>query len=266
MNMVKIIKNTTQHFIHHQGVQFASSLSYTSLLSVVPITMLLFFISLQTDYFSHVYIAIEHQFLESFLPAKREEIEIYLLQLAENSSSFSYLGYIILLVSAIWLSLGIERTINHLWHVKTPRRLLLRVPAHIVLWVLGPILIMLSISLSTWITSQHYLSGFTKEISFALKLLPLFISSTALFLLYFFVPNTQVRFKYALSSGFAAGLLFELSKWLFTIYITQYALYEKLYGALATLPIFMLWIFITWIVVLWGVSLSVTLQKQGQST
>jgi membrane protein len=259
---LSFIKNTQLHFVKNQGLQFAAALSYSTLLSVVPITILLFFISLQTELFSHVFEQVREQLLTQLLPTSREQVEAYLLQTTHNMKSFSYISMAFILLSAIWLSLGIERALNHIWHVKTPRKIILRIPAHITLWLLTPILITASISLSTWMASLPYLHDIPEQISLFSKLLPYFISSSALFLLYFFVPNTSVKLKYAGIAGLSAGLIFEVSKWLFTIYITQYAMYDKLYGALATLPIFMLWILISWIVILWGASLSFVLQHE----
>ncbi len=264
--MFKLIQLSSTHYKRRQGMQFAASLSYSTLLSVVPVTMLLFFISLQTDMFSNMFDQVREQLLTQLLPTSREQIETYLLQTSKKIQSFSYLSMALIFLSALWLSLGVERAFNHIWHVQTPRKLILRIPAHITLWLAAPLLIMLSITLTTWMISLPYLHDVVQQTSFASSLLPFLISSTALFLLYFFVPNTHVKLKYAAMAGLAAGLLFETSKWGFTLYITKYAMYEKLYGALATLPIFMLWILISWVVVLWGASLHYVLQKQGQST
>jgi len=237
-------------------------LSYSTLLSVVPITVLLFYLSLQTDTFSSMFIQVREQFLTQFLPTSRALIESYLLQTTQNIKSFSYLGIALVSLSAIWLSLGIEKALNHVWAVKTPRKLILRIPAHIIIWLISPVLITLSISATTWLISQPYLNDFTKHASTFSYLIPWFISSFALFLIYFFIPNTKVSFQAAWRASLFAGLLFELSKWGFTLYITEVAMYEKLYGALAALPIFMLWVYISWMIVLWGASFCVSLQSE----
>lgn len=260
--LLDLFLRTNKHFRHAQGVQSASALSYSTLLSVVPITLLLFFISMQIDFFSSMFESLRQQLLLQLLPASRGQVETYLMQTTHNIKSFSLLSILIIFLSAIWLSIGVERALNHLWQVKTPRKLALRIPAHIILWLLAPLLIMLSITLSTWFTSLPYLNTLTNQASNFTHLLPWFISSIALFLLYYFVPNTNVGFKNASLAAAIAGLLFEISKWLFTIYITEFAIYEKLYGALSSLPVFMLWVFISWVIVLWGASLSITLQAK----
>jgi len=257
-----IFSQTSAHFKTLHLTQFAASLSYSTLLAVVPATALLFFLSMQTELFSSMFEQVREQILIQLLPASRESVESYLLETTKNIKSFSYLSISIIFISAIWLSLGVERVMNHIWSVKTPRRLVLRIPAHITLWIFTPVLITLSMSISTWIFSLPYLDNISQQVSFISRLLPWLISSSALLLLYYFVPNTHVTYKNAFMAALFSGMLFELSKWAFTLYITHFAMYEKLYGALSTLPLFMLWVFISWLIVLWGAAFCVAMQSE----
>jgi len=251
-----------QHFQHTQGVQVAAALSYTTLLTIVPMTLLLFFISMQTELFSSMFEQVREQLLLQLLPTSRGQVASYLQQTAQSIKSLSSFNIIIVFLSAIWLSLGVERAFNHIWQAQTPRHLLLRIPTHFILWVMTPFLIMLSLSVSTWLSSLPYLGMLSHQVSGLTHFLPWFISSSALFFLYHFVPNTQVSLRNSATTAVLAGLLFEISKWLFTIFITKFALYEKIYGALAVLPAFMLWIFIAWLIVLWFVSFCVCLESE----
>jgi membrane protein len=261
--LFKIIHKTNKTFIQRQGSQFAAALSYSTLLSVVPMTVLLFYVSIQVDFLSDLFAQAEEQILSQLIPSSRDQIETYLLETTVNIESFSYISIIIVFLSMLWLSLGIERALNHTWHVQTPRKLMLRIPAHIILWVFLPMLISISITASTWLTTIPYLNDFTSQASFLSKSLPFLATTMALFLLYYFVPNTHSPFMSNVLAAVIAGLLFEMSKWLFALYITKYAMYEKLYGALSSLPVFMLWVFLSWVIILWGAALSYTLQKQG---
>lgn len=224
--------------------------------------MLLLFFSLQLELFSSMFDEIRERALIQFMPTSREYVESYLLKTSKNIKSFSYFGVGIIFISAIWLSLGIERALNHIWRVKTQRNLILRLATHIMIWVFIPVLIMLSISLTTWFTSLPYLSDLSIHVSKFSHILPWLTSAIALFLLYFFVPNTKVPFKNAVLAAMFAGVLFEISKWGFTVYITKVAMYEKLYGTLAALPVFMIWVFISWAIVLWGATFCATLQSE----
>ena len=259
-----IFVRSYQHFSRTQSMQFAASLSYSTLLSIVPLTVFLVYLSLQMEMFSDLFIQAKEQVFTQLLPTSQASIEAYLASASQNITSFSYFSLCIIFLSVLWLSLGIEKAFNHIWQVKTPRHLLLRLPAHIILWLVAPFFIIVSIVISTWLTSLPYLSSIHHQVPIFSYLTPWATASLALFFLYFFVPNTQIHVKYALISALFVATLFELSKWLFSLYITKVAMYEKIYGALAALPIFMLWLYITWLIVLWGVSFNVTLQTTIQ--
>ena len=260
-----ILIHSYQHFLRTQSTQFSASLSYSTLLAIVPLTVFLVYLSLQLEMFSDLFIQAKEQVFTQLLPTSQVSIETYLAKSSQNITSFSYFSLFIIFLSVLWLSLGIEKAFNHIWQVKTPRHLLLRLPAHVILWFFAPFFIIISIMVSTWLTSLPYLSSFHQQVPILSYIMPWAIASFALFLLYFFVPNTKVCAKSAFISALLIAALFELSKWLFALYITKIAMYEKIYGALAALPIFMLWLYITWLIVLWGVSLNVTLQTKYQS-
>ncbi len=245
-------------------MQFAASLSYSTLLSIVPLTVFLVYLSLQIEMFSDLFVQAKEQVFTQLLPTSQASIEAYLISASQNITSFSYFSLFIIFLSVLWLSLSIEKAFNHIWQVKIPRHLLLRLPAHIILWFVAPFFIIISIMISTWLTSLPYLSNFHHQAPILSYIMPWATASLALFLLYFFVPNIQVRAKGSFISSLFVATLFELSKWLFSLYITKIAMYEKIYGVLAALPIFMLWLYITWLIVLWGVSLNVTLQTTIQ--
>ncbi|MDQ6989378.1 MAG: YhjD/YihY/BrkB family envelope integrity protein [Mariprofundaceae bacterium] len=262
LSVLHILQQSFTRFQRHHCMQYASALSYSTLLAIVPITVLLFYISLQTVSFSDSFHQVREQFFQQLLPSSRLHLQDYLNQTTQNIQSFSYLGLSILFLSALWLSTGIERAINHIYQVKQQHRLHYRIPSHIILWLLAPMLMMLSISISTWFTALPYIHGVGDHIPFLSRLLPWCISSFALFLLYYFVPNSKVHYHDAAIAAMFAALLFEGSKWAFSFYITQVAMYEKLYGALASLPIFMLWVWLSWVIVLWGAECCVSLKHQ----
>ncbi len=264
-HVFNVIKRANSHFNYYKGMQSASALSYSTLFAIIPITAVLFFFFLQIDLFVPVVDYVREQLLLQLSPGSRVRVEEYLLKTIQNISSVSYFTFAIIFFSAIWLSISIEKTLDQIWQVKVPHHLALRIPAHIILWLFAPVLMALSITASTWLISISYLHQFTDQVSLFSHLFPWLITSVTLFLLYYFVPNTYVNHKTASLSALFSGLLFEISKVLFSIYITEFAIYDKLYGALAALPIFMLWLFISWMIILWGASFCITLQSDNDT-
>jgi membrane protein len=129
---------------------------------------------------------------------------------------------------------------------------------------LGPILVGSSLAVTSYIVSitsssigNIELFGITDML---LRALPLFSSITAFLILYMVVPNKIVPFKFALSGAVVAGILFELAKKSFALYVTQLPSYQLIYGALATIPILFVWVYISWFVVILGAIFTVSLE------
>ena len=118
----------------------------------------------------------------------------------------------------------------------------------------GPLLIGVSVSLTSWLIS--FSMGFTQELPelgvVLLKVVPLFLTVAAFALLYLAVPNRAVALKDALTGGVVAGLVFEAMKRGFAIYIATFPTYKMVYGTFAVIPIFLLWIYLSWLVALFG--------------
>ena len=128
---------------------------------------------------------------------------------------------------------------------------------------LGPILVGASIALSSYLISMVKVDEYDVLGLFdlVLRLLPLLSSIVAFIILYTAVPNKAVPFKFALSGAVIAGVLFELAKKAFAMYITAFPSYQVIYGALATIPIIFLWVYVSWVIVLIGALITVSLQE-----
>jgi len=133
---------------------------------------------------------------------------------------------------------------------------------------LAPVLIGASITITSYFAALPVLRDVTAHAATLQKapfLIPWVMSSLALATLYMVLPNTRVPFRFAISGGLIAGALFELTKYGFAFYVTELAHYERLYGALGTLPIFLIWLYLTWVVVLMGSEIVFCLQHPEQS-
>jgi len=133
------------------------------------------------------------------------------------------------------------------------------VSAFLLYWAvltLSPLLVGLSLVVSSYLTSIPLIYGTAQSIGLSEGLLlnytPFFLVSIAFSILYIVVPNCNVAIRHGILGGVVAGILFEIAKWGFTLYITLFPTYQLLYGALAAIPIFLLWVYLSWMIILFG--------------
>jgi membrane protein len=165
----------------------------------------------------------------------------------------------------------IERAFNDIWHVPWRRRWLQRILVYWAVLTIGPLCIGASLSVTSYVVTVSFgLVSPTAEMRFlAIRLIPLVLTSLAFALTYYAVPNRRVRRSDALVGGVIAGMCFEAMKQGFGYYIAYFPTYKLVYGAFATVPIFLLWIYLSWLIILGGAVLVAALpewrERAGQS-
>ena len=164
-----------------------------------------------------------------------------------------------MLVSAVSLMMSIEDAFNRIWRVATPRRTVARFLMYWTALSFGPLLVVAALAISSYLFALPLIdqaqAGLELKTRF-LGVLPFLIVWVALAMSYMLVPNRSIRVREAVIGAFVAALLFDLTKRGFALYVTQVPSYEKVYGTLAVVPIFLLWIYLSWLVVLLGASLT----------
>ncbi|MCP4995331.1 MAG: YihY family inner membrane protein, partial [Gammaproteobacteria bacterium] len=167
--------------------------------------------------------------------------------------------FIFLIIVALMMMANIDRAFNTIWRVRRKRGLL---SLFIVYWSilsLGPLLIGISMAVTSYLVSIPLLSNTAETLGLKgrlIGLMPVLASAVAFTLLYAVVPNRRVPFRHALMGGLLAAALFELAKRGFAFYLTNFPTYEAIYGALAVIPIFLVWIYVSWVVTLLGAEFS----------
>jgi membrane protein len=137
----------------------------------------------------------------------------------------------------------------------------LSVAGYSALLALGPVLVGLSLSATTWLVtfSLDQVDLSTRAQSFVLRIVPVSASATAFFLVYRFFPNRPVPARHALAGGVLAALVFEVMKSIFATWMQMMPTYRLVYGAFASIPIFLLWLYLAWLVVLFGAEITAAL-------
>ncbi|MEX0914918.1 MAG: YihY family inner membrane protein, partial [Wenzhouxiangellaceae bacterium] len=198
----------------------------------------------------------------NFVPATGDVVHDYLDQFVERSAELTGTGTLFLVVTALILMSTIERTLNRIWRVEQLRRPTSRLMVYWAVLTLGPMLLGGSIGLTSYLEGlQTFTPEFVRSTLQQLLVVatPFLVTMLAFTLIFMVVPNRQVRFRHALAGAAFSALAFELSKRGFVLYISNFPTYEKLYGALAAIPIFLVWIYVTWVVILLGASLAAAL-------
>lgn len=232
----------------------AQSLSYMSLLALVPFTTVAFAILSVFPVFEEWMATIQTFIYKHFVPASGDTVQYYLQQFSQKAGQLTAIGLLFLIITALMLMEAIEYTFNEIWRVQQKRKALYRFLTYWAILTLGPILLVVSLSLTSYVVSLPLLEKTlgSSARAFFLNSLPFLFEVLAFTLLYLAVPNTQVRWRHALVGSVLTAVLFEMAKWGFAYFVVHFSSYQLVYGAIATLPVFLIWIYVSWMVVLLG--------------
>lgn len=234
----------------------ASSLTFTTLLALVPFFTVALAIFTAFPIFGDLQTGLQRWLVDSLVPDSiSRQVLGYLTQFAAKASGLGVAGFSILLATALALILTIDRTLNNIWRVPRLRPLGQRVLIYWAVITLGPLVLAASLALTTSVASSAS-RGLEGALPDSARLL--FDSIEFLLLaggtaaLYRYVPNTQVHWRHAWSGGVFVSVGIEVAKKVLGLYIASVPTYSVLYGAFATLPILLVWIYVAWVIVLLG--------------
>ncbi len=253
----RLARHVWTHFQEDRCLEEAASLSYTSLLSMVPLLAVVFGIVSVFPVFNEWSNRLQSLIFDNFLPDTGEQIVPYINTFLDSVSSLTLPGTVMLFVTALLLMVRIEVALNRIWRVDRNRSLTNRITMYWAVLTLGPLLIAAAIALSA--NRIFGASGLLGGVAPGLHQVGTFLLSWAVFTLFFvLVPNRRVRIRDALIGALLSTVLFSLAKTGFVAYVSN-TNYKVIYGALATVPIFLFWLYLVWIVVLLGASLAASL-------
>lgn len=235
--------------------QIAASLTFTTLLSLVPMITVAVTIAAAFPVFAEYSTAVKTFALTHMVPETAGKvITRYTQQFAENAARLTALGVAFLAVTALMLMLTIDRALNGIWRVRRQRPLVQRLLVYWAVLTVGPLLMGASISLTSWLVAESLdaVSRIPGGAATIIKTVPVLLTTAAFAVLYMAVPNRTVPLRHALAGGFAGALAFEGMKRGFAFYIAGVPTYKLIYGAFATVPLFLLWVYLSWLVVLLG--------------
>ncbi len=236
-------------------LQVAGSLTFTTLLALVPLVTVALALVTAFPVFGAFTNGVDEWLAENVLPEQiAAAVTRYLAEFSGAAARLTAVGIVFLAITALTTMLTVDRAFNQIFRVGHERPISQRLLTYWAVLTLGPILVGLSISMTSYLvsTSLGLARGLPGVGEVLLRLVPVVLTSIAFTLLYIWVPNRRVRARHALVGGIVAGVLFELMTRGFGFYISRFPTYTAIYGAFAAVPMFLLWMYLSWVVVLLG--------------
>jgi len=264
MESLAFVRFIYDHFFEDDCTYIASALAFTSLLAVVPLMSVGLSILSSFPVFSDFSGPVQDFIFDNFVPATGKVIQNYLSQFSSQVSKLSIVGVVFLFITALLVMVTIERAMNKIWRVSSPRH---GVAAFLLYWAilsLAPIFLGLSLAASSYVISIPILQEHQTPSSILISYSPFFLSLFGFTFLYVVVPNCWVKIRHGFAGAVVATILFETAKIGFAYYLTRYNTYELLYGAFASIPIFFIWVYWVWIITLLGAEISYALSVHYQ--
>ena len=230
----------------------AQSLSYITVLSLVPLSALSFSIFSQFSVFQSLENKVKEFIFSNFLPSSSARIQAYLSEFVENTTVLSIFGITVLVVTSVFFLDAVERTFNDIWGVRERRPWLRRFASFWSFITLAPLFLALSIYVSSFVGRHISIEGFPILKWLSYHLVSVFIAWIAFFLGYYLLPYTDVDAKSAFKGSLFTAVLWEIVKKGFDWYITNMTNFGKVYGSLGLIPVFLFWVYLVWLIILLG--------------
>lgn len=245
--------------------RMAASLAFTTLLGIVPLfTVALAYVA-RFPVFDQWLDTLEPFLVKFLLPDSSSAVRHYLAEFTTKAAGVQGVGTVFLIVTAVLLVAQVEREINAIWGIYEARSLPRRVVVYALGFVAVPAMIGAAVRVTSWAIEQSIAAvpSVSDALSLLLQPVEVVIATLALTMLYKLVPARPVPMRDAIIGAVLAAVAFELAKLGFKVYMRQVPTYRIVYGALAALPLFLIWIYVSWIILLIGAAVTATLAERG---
>lgn len=236
----------------------AMALTYISLFALVPALVVAFSVVQAFTGMDRISTRVNEFLFENLAVGARATIEPYLQKFVQNAhlTSAGLVGGALLVWSAVSLFSNVDRAVNDIWGVRRRRRIAAQAVIYWVGLTLGPLLLAGSVMVGH--SARAFLAG--TGFRFLTVIASGLLTCAFFAVLYVIVPNTKVRLAAAAAGGLAAGIAWELAKWGYTFAVAKFFRYHAIYGSVAAVPIFLLWLFLSWAILLFGARLAFVVQ------
>jgi len=241
---------------------YASSLSWSTLFSIIPLLVILLWIFTNMSIFDSVHSQIETLIFSNIMPTDSKEVMSYINTFMENSNKLGYVGLSYVTFAAVMFFKNYDYIVNDIFD--TPKRDILNAfKTYTLLIIAIPVILGISFYLSTVIQSYLDRSDITSFVHL-IYFLPYLMVWMVFYILYQYSANTKVSISAAMTSSFITSLIWYLSKSGFVFYVMHNKTYASVYGSISTILFFFLWIYISWAVFLHGLKFCNLLDKDEE--
>ena len=250
-----------KRFLDDRLFQAAGALSFTTAFAIVPLSMVVFGVLSAFPVYEQWSAQLSAYIFSNFVPSSARAVESYLLDFSKNAGKLTAVGVIVLVVSLLITLNSIEATFNRIWRVPTPRPKFSRLMVYWTAMTFGALLAAASLAVSARFFALAIFETQPGRIleHWLLSVTPILIELVALTVVYRVVPHRTIHWRYAALGALLAVVLIELVKFGVGSYLGSFGAYQKIYGPLAFVPIFLGWIYFGWVSVLLGASLASSL-------
>lgn len=243
-------------------LRVAASLSYTTLIAVVPLLAIALAIFAAFPIFEDVRQQVQDVLINHIIPDFEHNVQVYTVQFLDASAKLTTAGVLGIAVTAILLLSTIENNFNFIFKVKRHRRLATKITLYWTIITLCPLLLGIAFSFKGYLLTLKYfrpehLMGHTL---FTTVVVPNLITFGVIALSYIVVPNKKIRVSSALCGAFVTLVLVFFLRIGFGYFLLLNVTYRTLYGALAALPILLVWMYSWWTIVLFGAVFTAALE------
>lgn len=252
-----------QRFIDDKCFETAGALSYTTLVSLVPLTVAVLAMFAVFPVFAVARDTVINFVFNNFVPSTGVTVQKAIQSFADNAKGLTGISILVMLFSALSMMISIEDRLNRIWRVHLPRRWGSRLMLYWAALTLGPILVGAGIAITSYVTAMPFLTAASNQIhtigSSLLATLPFLVTFFTLWLMYTVIPNTRVSRRDTAIGALLGAVLFEVARWGFAQFVGNANNYQQIYGQLAIIPIFLLWIYLSWVIVILAASIAASL-------
>lgn len=260
----KILYTAIRSFFAEDHLLQATALTYYTLFAIVPILALLFGISKGFNLEGRL----KHLIAERF--AEQEDIIVWMYRFADTTlrnadgGVVAGIGVVVLFWTVIRLAGYIEKSFNQIWHIRQGRNIFRKVSDYLSVLVIAPILLI--VTSSSTIFAQKLMMELPEKwnlghiglplMTLGFELLPVVMAWVLFAFIYFFIPNTKVKWGSALLAGFVAALLYQAAQMAYIEIQLKVSSYNSIYGSFSAIPLFLIWMQWSWMITLLGAEIA----------